>query len=112
MSSYKLHTFRTDGSIKSDPYKIKPTFEDMYKEIDCSMIQPSTAYLPKYSNRKDGYAEFLMDEESKLKHPFIINKKVTDAWYKWAKKTGHQIIPGDFIAGHVCVIQIVQDDAA
>ena len=51
MSSYKLHTFRTDGSIKSDPYKMKPTFEDMYKEIDCSMIQPSTAYLPKYSNR-------------------------------------------------------------
>ena len=41
-----------------------------------------------------------------------INKKVTDAWYKWAKKTGHQIIPGDFIAGHVCVIQKVQDDAA
>ena len=112
MSSYKLHTFRTDGSIKSAPYKMKPTFEDMYKEIDCSMIQPSTAYLPKYSNRKDGYAEFWMDEESKLKHPFIINKKVTDAWYKWAKKTGHQIIPGDFIAGHVCVIQKVQDDAA
>ena len=53
-----------------------------------------------------------MDEESKLKHPFIINKKVTDAWYKWAKKTGHKIITGDFIAGHVCVIQKVQDDAA
>ncbi len=112
MSSYKLHTFRTDGSIKSDPYKMKPTFEDMYKEIDCSMIQPSTAYLPKYSNRKDGYAEFWMDEESKLKNSFIMNKNITDAWYKWAKKTGHQIIPGDFIAGNVCVIQKVQDDAA
>tara|TARA_Y100000356_G_C11024344_1_gene165117 strand:- start:87 stop:425 length:339 start_codon:yes stop_codon:yes gene_type:complete len=112
MSSYKLHTFRTDGSVKSDPYKMKPTFKDMYKEIDCTTIQPSTAYLPKYSNRKDGYAEFSMDEESKLKHPFIINKNITDAWYKWAKKTGHQIIPGDFIAGNVCVIQKVQDDAA
>tara|TARA_R100001230_G_C5591875_1_gene107886 strand:- start:110 stop:448 length:339 start_codon:yes stop_codon:yes gene_type:complete len=112
MSSYKLHTFRTDGSVKSDPYKMKPTFKDMYKEIDCTTIQPSTAYLPKYSNRKDGYAEFWMDEESKLKHPFIINKNITDAWYKWAKKTGHQIIPGDFIAGNVCVIQKVQDDAA
>ena len=112
MSSYKLHTFRTDGSIKSDLYKMKPTFKDMYKEIDCSMIQPSTAYLPKYSNRKDGYTDLWMDEESKLKNSFIMNKNITDAWYKWAKKTGHQIIPGDFIAGHVCVIQKVQDDAA
>ena len=112
MSSYKLHTFRTDGSVKSDPYKMKPTFQDMYKEIDCTMIERTTGYLPKYSNRKDGYTDLWMDEESKLKHPFIINKKVTDAWYKWAKKTGHQIIPGDFIAGNVCVIQKVQDDAA
>ncbi len=39
MSSYKLHTFRTDGSVKSDPYKMKPTFQDMYKEIDCTMIE-------------------------------------------------------------------------
>ena len=31
MSSYKLHTFRTDGSVKSDPYKMKPSFEEMYK---------------------------------------------------------------------------------
>ena len=29
MSSYKLHTFRTEGAIKSDPYKMKPTFQDM-----------------------------------------------------------------------------------
>ena len=112
MSSYKLHTFRTDGSVKSDPYKMKPTFQDMYKEIDCTMIERTTGYLPKYSNRKDGYTDLWMDEESKLKALPTINKKVTDAWYRWAKKTGHQIIPGDFIAGYVCVIQKVQDDAA
>ena len=112
MSSYKLHLFHVDGYVKTSKWKTKPTFKDMYKEIDCTMIEMSTACLPKYSNRKDGYTDIWMDEESKLKHPFIINKKVTDAWYKWAKKTGHQIIPGDFIAGHVCVIQKVQDDAA
>ena len=112
MSSYKLHTFRVDGSIKSEPYKQEPSFEEMYKEISCSSIEISTACLPKYSNRKDGYAEFWMDEESKLKALPTINKKVTDAWYRWANKTGHQIIPGDFIAGNVCVIQKVQDDAA
>ena len=113
MSSYKLHTFRTDGSIKSDPYKMKPTFEDMYKEIDCTMIERTTGYLPKYSNRKDGYAEFWMDEEFLLKSPPVdINKVITDAWYKWQKKTGHQSLPGTHIHGNVCVIQKVQDDAA
>ena len=113
MSSYKLHTFRTDGSVKSDPYQMKPTFQDMYKEIDCTTIQPSTAYLPKYSNRKDGYAEFWMDEEFLLKSPPVdINKVITDAWYKWQKKTGHQSLPGTHIHGNVCVIQKVQDDAA
>ena len=112
MSSYKLHLFHVNGYVKTSKWKTKPTFEDMYKEIDCTMIERTTGYLPKYSNRKDGYTDLWMDEESKLKHPFIINKNITDAWYKWAKKTGHQIIPGDFIAGHVCVIQKVQDDAA
>jgi hypothetical protein len=113
MSSYKLHTFRTDGSIKSDPYKQKPTFPEMYKEIGCDMIQPSTAYLPEYSNRKDGYTEFYMDEEFLLKHPVpSVNILITNAWYKWQKKTGHQSIPGSSIHGNVCVIQKVKDDAA
>ncbi len=113
MSSYKLHTFRTDGSVKSDPYKMKPTFQDMYKEIDCTTIQPSTAYLPKYSNRKDGYTDIYFDEEFLLKSPPVdINKVITDAWYKWQKKTGHQSLPGTHIHGNVCVIQKVQDDAA
>ena len=112
MSSYKLHLFHVDGYVKTSKWKTKPTFKDMYKEIDCTMIERTTGYLPKYSNRKDGYTDLWMDEESKLKNSFIMNKNITDAWYKWAKKTGHQIIPGDFIAGHVCVIQKVQDDAA
>ena len=70
--------YRVDGSIKSEPYKQKPSFEEMYKEISCSMIEMSTACLPKYSNRKDGYTDLWMDEESKLKHPFIINKGIIE----------------------------------
>ena len=45
-------------------------------------------------------------------HHVQSNHNITDAWYRWTKKTVHQIIPGDFIAGYVCVIQKVQDDAA
>ena len=48
-----------------------------------------------------------------LKHPIpSINILITNAWYKWQKKTGHQSLPGTKIHGNVCVIQKVQDDAA
>ena len=111
MSSYKLHTFRVDGSIKSEPYKQKPSFEEMYKEISCSMIEMSTACLPKYSNRKDGYTEFYMDEEFLLKNPVPnVNETITSAWYDWQRKTGHQALPGSKIHGKVAVIQ--KTDAA
>ena len=113
MSSYKLHLFHVDGYVKTSKWKTKPTFKDMYKEIDCTMIEMSTACLPKYSNRKDGYTDIYFDEEFLLKSPPVdINKVITDAWYKWQKKTGHQSLPGTHIRGNVCVIQKVQDDAA
>ena len=112
MSSYKLHTFRVDGSIKSEPYKQKPTFEDMYKKIDCDMIEMSTAYLPEYSNRKDGYTDIYFDEEFLLKGLPVVNKIVTDAWYKWQKRTGHMSLPGTTICGNVAVIQKIKDEAA
>ena len=110
---YKLHIFTPEGGVESYPYESKPTFEDMYKKIGCDMIQPSTAYLPKYSNRKDGYTDIYFDEEFLLKSPPVdINKVITDAWYKWQKKTGHQSLPGTHIHGNVCVIQKAMDDAA
>ena len=67
----------------------------------------------KSDNTEDGYTEFYMDEEFLLKHPVpSVNILITNAWYKWQKKTGHQSIPGSSIHGNVCVIQKVQDDAA
>ena len=110
---YKLHIFTPEGGVESYPYESKPTFQDMYKHIGCDMIQPSTAYLPKYSNRKDGYTDIYFDEEFLLKSPPVdINKVITDAWYKWQKRTGHQSLPGTHIHGNVCVIQKTQDEAA
>ena len=109
---YKLHIFTPEGAIESYPYDHKPTFQEMYGHIGCDMIQPSTAYLPKYSNRKDGYTEFYMDEEFLLKNPVPnVNETITSAWYDWQRKTGHQALPGSKIHGKVAVIQKKTDAA-
>ena len=47
----------------------------MYKKIGTDMIEMSTAYMPELSNRKDGYVDFFMDEESKLKDMPTVNIK-------------------------------------
>ncbi len=115
MIKFKLHILKPDGEVSSHDYDKKPTFQDIYPLVGCTMLQPSTAYLPKYSNRKDGYAEFYMDEEGgpmiigeydKKKNPkgAIVNKNVTSAWYNWQEKTGHQSLPGTKIHGNVAVI--------
>ena len=52
------------------------------------------------------------DEESKLKNPIIKNKRATEAWYEWQRRTSRSCIPGDFIAGSVAVIKKVKDEAA
>ena len=114
--TFKLHILKTDGAVSSYDYNKKPTFKDMYQLVGCNMLQPSSAYLPKYSNRKDGYVEFYMDEEGgpmiigeydKKKNPkgAIVNKKVTSAWYDWQQKTGHIAHPGSVIHGNVAIVQ-------
>ena len=108
-NTFKLHILKPDGAVSSYDYNDKPTFQDMYQLVGCDMLQPSTAYLPKYSNRKDGYVEFYMDEEFLLKNPQPqVNTAVTSAWYNWQEKTGHQSLPGTKIHGNVAVIQKCQ----
>ena len=109
---YKLYLFKTDGHTAKYDYKTKPTFDDMYSMIGCNMIEMSTAYIPELSNKKDGYVNIFMDEESKLKDMPTVNIKITEAWSKWLSKTGRQCLPGDFIAGKVCVYQKVSEEAA
>ena len=117
---YKLHVIRPtqieaenselrskDGSyniVETHDYKQKPTFEDMYKQIGCDMIEMSKAYYPHYSNRKDGYVDIYFDEEFLMKETKP-NIGATVAWKKWQDKTGHMALPGSVLHGTVCVIQ-------
>ena len=118
---YKLYIIGTDDAVSTYDYDHKPSFEDMYQLIDCSIIQISQAHLPKWSNRKDGYTDIYLNEEGgpmmigkydKEKNPkgAIVNKTITSAWYEWQKRTGHMSLPGDGIHGKVAVIQ--KTDAA
>ena len=45
----------------------------MYPLIGCDMIQMSTAKMPEYSNRKDGYTDIYFDEEFLLKGEPVVN---------------------------------------
>jgi len=87
----------------------KPTFEELYKHLDCSMIEILSGYDKNISNRT---FDMYCDEESKLKTPIVKNKRATNAWYAWQERTKRQCIPGDFIAGNVAVIKKVKDEAA
>jgi len=109
---WKLVTFHEDGKQFTTWHYKKPDFELMYKKIGCNLLEISHAYMPELSNRKDGYVEFYMDEESKLKMMPTVNAKITAAWLEWVSKTGRQTLPNDFIAGKVCVIQKVSEEAA
>ncbi len=54
----------------------KPTFEELYKHLDCSMIEILSGYDKNISNRT---FDMYCDEESKLKTPIVKNKRATDA---------------------------------
>ena len=101
-----------NSTIETHDYTKKPTFQDMYKEIGCSMIEMSKAYYPEYSNRKDGYVDIYMDEEFLMKEESKPNIGATVAWKAWQDKTGHMALPGSILHGTVCVIQEVKNDAA
>ena len=102
---YKLHVIKEDNTTESVDYSKKPTFDDMYKHIGCSMIEMSKAYYPEYSNRKDGYVDIYFDEEFLMQEDSQPNIGATVAWKAWQDKTGHMALPGSVLHGTVCVIQ-------
>ena len=101
---YKLHVIRGE-TVETISFPQKPTFDDMYKVIGCSMIEMSKAYYPEYSNRKDGYVDIYFDEEFLMQEDSQPNIGATIAWKTWQDKTGHMALPGSVLHGIVCVIQ-------
>ena len=53
-----------------------------------------------------------MDEESKCKGAEFIKKNIraTNAWYRWQSRTGHQSLPGDFIAGNAIIYKKIKEE--
>ena len=109
---YKLHVIKADNAMETLESTHKPTFDDMYKKIGCSMIEMSKAYYPEYSNRKDGYVDIYFDEEFLMKESSKPNIGATVAWKTWQDKTGHIALPGSVLHGIICIIQEVKDEAA
>ena len=112
---YKLHIWKAkmeNGLPQTDnetfEFVKKPTFQDMYPLIDCDTIEILSGFDKSISNRT---FDMYCDEESKLKTPIIKNKRATEAWYEWQRRTKRSCIPGDFIAGSVAVIKKVKDAA-
>ena len=75
MPRYALHITDPLDGTETHTFKHKPSFEDMYSHLDCDMIEMSTAHIPEWSNRKDGYTDIYFDEEGKMKSMVIPNKK-------------------------------------
>ena len=112
---YKLILWKADDNVESFDYKDKPTFQQMYPLIGCSIIERSSGFDPNISNRT---FDMWFDEEGgpmlkgvydKKDNPkgAIRNKRATIAWYLWQKRTGHICIPGDGIHGNVAIIKKV-----
>jgi len=99
---YKVIRWKTDGTEEIWEAPQKPTFQEMYKLINCTTIERQSGYDKDISNRT---FDMWMDEESKMKGDEFIkkNERATNAWYTWMNRTGRVNMPGDFIAGNVVV---------
>ena len=101
---YKVHVWNNDVDNTETVFEApaKPTLEQLYKLIGCTMVERVSGYDKDVSNRT---FDMWMDEESKCKAPEFIKKNIraTNAWFRWMKRTGHMCIPGDFIAGNIVI---------
>ena len=105
---YKVIRWQTDGTEEIWTAPKKPTLDQLYKLIGCTTIERQSGYDKDVSNRT---FDMWMDEESKCKAPEFIkkNERATSAWYEWQSRTGHQSLPGDFIAGNTVIYKKIND---
>ena len=104
INMYKVIRWQADADNTQEIWEApsKPTLDQLYKLIGCGTIERQSGYDKDISNRT---FDMWMDEESKCKAPEFIKKNIraTNAWFRWMTRTGHQCIPGDFIAGNTVV---------
>ena len=100
--TYKVIRWQTDGTEEIWEAPQKPTFQEMYKLINCTTIERQSGYDKNISNRT---FDMWCDEESKMKGDEFIkrNERATNAWINWLMRTGHKRMHDDFIAGNVVV---------
>ena len=99
---YKVIRWQTDGTEEIWKASSKPTFQDIYKLINCTTIERQSGYDKDISNRT---FDMWMYEDSKMKGKEFIKKNVraTNAWFRWMKRTGHMCMPGAFIPGNTVI---------
>ena len=99
---YKVIRWQADGTEEIWEAPQKPTFQQMYKLINCTTIERQRGYDKDISNRT---FDMWCDEESKMKGDEFIkrNERATNAWINWLMRTGHKRMHDDFIAGNVVI---------
>ena len=101
---YNVIVWKDNDNEDIHVFKNKPTFEELYPLLDCSMIEILKGYNREVQNRS---FDMYCDEESKWKNTTYPNKRATDAWYEWQKRTGHKCLEGDRIYGSVAIVKKV-----
>lgn len=104
---YNVILWKDNGDENFHVFKHKPTFDDLYKLIGCSLIEITKGYNPEVSKKS---FEMYIDEEGKHNNLSYPNKRATIAWYEWQKRTNRQSLPGDKIVGHAAIIRKVKDE--
>jgi hypothetical protein len=99
--------WKTNGDEEFRVFAQRPNFANIYRLINCNMIEFHNGSHEDYGN-----FEMHCDEEAKLTNK-PINKRATNAWYKWCHRTAKKsptaiLIAGDTINGDVAILQKVK----
>jgi len=97
---YNVILWKDNGNEDIHVFEKKPTFKELYPLIGCSTIQIVAGYTDEHKT-----FEMYIDEEGKYNPLAYPNKRATNAWYEWQKRTKRMCLPGDHIAGNAAIIK-------
>ena len=96
---YNVILWKDNDNEDIHVFENKPTFLDLYPLINCEIIQITKGYT-----KELGTFEMHTDEEAKFNNLNYPNKRATEAWYAWQKRTKRTCLPGDHIVGSVAIV--------